>query len=332
VNIVAPSPEGATDPPTPGFGKPPIVFATDASVYRPAAYAMLELEPISGVRIVPSTRVDYTREGKTWNVSPRLTGRLKLAEGTTLKGGVGLFYQPGLPQETIPPYGSPTLQNNRALHQSVGVEQVLAKGVEVSIEGFYKVLDDLIVQSPAAGQTLSGVRYTNEGSGRVFGGEFLFKARRGAFTGWLAYTLSRSTRTDGFGRKERLFEYDQTHNVAAVASYALGRGWEVGARFRYVSGNPYTPYVGGIADLDAAACGAVSGAPFSARVAAYHTLDVRVEKSWTFGFGALSAYAELRNAYNRQNPEGLMYNYNYTQSGITAGLPLTPNLGLRGTL
>ncbi len=332
VDITAPSPDGVTDPPTPNFGKPPIVFATDSSVYRPAAYALLELEPRKGVRIVPSTRVDYTREGKTWNVSPRITGRLAVAEGTTLKGGAGLFYQPGLPQETIPPYGSATLRNNRALHQSLGLEQVLAKGLEVSIEGFHKVLDDIIVQSPAAGRTLSGVVYSNAGSGRVFGAELLIKARRGAFTGWLAYTLSRSTRIDGAGRKERLFEFDQTHNLAAVASYAWGRGWEAGARFRLVSGNPYTPYVGGIADLDAGAYAAVSGALYSARIAPYHALDLRLEKTWKVGWGVLTGYAELRNAYNRANPEALMYNYNYTQTGITAGLPLTPNLGVRGTL
>lgn len=332
VNIVAPSPDGVTDPPTPTFGKPPIVYATDASTYRPATYALLELEPRKGVRLVPSTRVDYTREGKRWNVSPRIVGRVQLAEGTTLKGGVGLFYQPGLPQETIAPYGNPDLNNGRALHQSLGVEQVITKGFEISLEGFHKVLDDLIVQRAAAGQTFSGVRYSNDGSGRVFGGEILAKLRLDRFTGWVAYTLSRSTRVDGPGRSERLFQYDQTHNLAAVASYGLGRGWEVGARFRYVSGNPYTPYVGGVADLDAGAYAAVSGAPFSARIAAYHALDLRVEKTWTVGPGSISAYAEVRNAYNRQNPETIMYNYNYTQSGITAGLPLTPNLGVRGTL
>lgn len=332
VDIIAPSPDGATDPPTPSFGKPPIVFATDASVYRPAVYGLFELEPRKGVRIVPSTRVDYTREGKTWNVSPRITARVAIAEGFTLKGGAGLFYQPGLPQETIAPYGNPGLRNNRALHQSLGFEQVIAKGLEVSIEGFHKVLDDLVVQSPAAGRTLSGVTYSNDGSGRVFGGEFLVRWKRGPFTGWVAYTLSRSTRVDGLGKKERLFEYDQTHNLAAVVGWVLGRGWEAGARFRYVSGNPYTPYVGGIADLDAGAYGAVSGPLYSARIAPYHALDLRIEKNWTFGSGVLTAYAELRNAYNRANPELLMYNYDYTQTGVASGLPLTPNIGVRGTL
>ena len=332
VDLVVPSPDGATDPPTPNFGKPPIVFSTPSTLYRPATYALLELEPRKGVRLVPSTRVDYARDGKVWNVSPRLTGRVQLAPTTTLKGGVGLYYQPGLPQETIPPYGNPSLRTNRALQQSLGVEQRLAEGLELSLEAFHKSLSDLIVQAPSAGRTFSGVTYSNDGTGRVLGVEVLLKARRGPFFGWLSYTLSKSTRVDGPGLAQRAFEFDQTHNLAAVGSYAWGRGWEAGARFRYVTGNPYTPYVGGIADLDAGAYGAVAGAPFSARVAAYHALDLRVEKTWKVGAGSLAAYAELRNAYNRANAEGLMYNYNYTQSGVTAGLPLTPNLGVRGTL
>ena len=34
--------------------------------------------------------------------------------------------------------------------------------------------------------------------------------------GWIAYTLSRSTRVDRPGRELRLMDYDQTHNLTAV--------------------------------------------------------------------------------------------------------------------
>ena len=46
----------------------------------------------------------------------------------------------------------------------------------------------------------------------------------------------------------------------------------------------------------------------------------------------LSAYLDVRNAYNRKNPEATMYNFDYTQSKPVAGLPFLPILGLRGEL
>ena len=68
----------------------------------------------------------------------------------------------------------------------------------------------------------------------------------GRFFGWLAYTLSRSERRDNPGDALHLFQYDQTHILTVLGSYKLGRGWEVGARFRYVTGDPYTPNVAGV--------------------------------------------------------------------------------------
>ena len=53
--------------------------------------------------------------------------------------------------------------------------------------------------------------------------------------GWIAYTLSRSERVDRPGNATRLFDYDQTHVATVVASYEIGAGFEVGARFRYAS-------------------------------------------------------------------------------------------------
>jgi hypothetical protein len=109
----------------------------------------------------------------------------------------------------------------------------------------------------------------------------------------------------------------------ALGTYKLGRGWSVGARFRYVTGNPYTPYIGAVADLDAGAYTPVlSPNANSARVAAFHSLDLRVDKTWDFSSWRLTAYLDVRNVYNRQNPEAMTYNYNYSQSQAVAGLPI----------
>ena len=86
------------------------------------------------------------------------------------------------------------------------------------------------------------------------------------------------------------YDYDQTHIVTALASYKLGRGWQVGGRFRYVTGSPYTPEIGGTVDYDAGTYAPVtSTARNSKRLPAFHQLDVRVDKTWQFQSWALSA-------------------------------------------
>jgi hypothetical protein len=47
-------------------------------------------------------------------------------------------------------------------------------------------------------------------------------------------------------------------------------------------------------------------------------------KSWQ-----MSAYLDVQNAYNHQNVEGILYNYNYTQRSYVTGLPIIPSLGVR---
>ena len=65
---------------------------------------------------------------------------------------------------------------------------------------------------------------------------------------------------------------------------------------------------------------------------AFHRLDVRIDKTWDFKAWKLTAYLDLQNAYFRQNPEGRMYNYNYSRSDAVKGLPILPILGVRGEL
>jgi hypothetical protein len=100
-----------------------------------------------------------------------------------------------------------------------------------------------------------------------------------------------------------------------------------------VTGSPYTPYTGGVVDLDAGAYEPVlARTPYSARVAPFHKLDVRIEKTWKLGDGKVSAYLDVQNIYNRQNPEGLAYAYDFSRSKPVSGLPILPILGLRGEL
>src|SRR5690606_4971260 len=115
----------------------------------------------------------------------------------------------------------------------------------------------------------------------------------------LTYTLSRSERQD---RDDawRLFDQDQTHILNFAASTALGAGWELGARFRYVTGNPYTPVTRAVYDAGRDSYIPEFGVINSRRNAAYHQLDVRAEKQFAWEPLRLALYLDVQNLYNRE--------------------------------
>ncbi|HEU4409093.1 MAG TPA: TonB-dependent receptor [Polyangiaceae bacterium] len=320
---------------SPFFGKARRKAGGRGYATRPGAYTTLEIAPAPGLRLLPGLRADWASDTQRWTLDPRLAARWLVAPGadpTTLKGGVGVFHQTPV-NEALPPWGDGSVRSPRAVHASAGVEQGLGEHLSVSLEGFHKRLSRLFVTRPAGDETPLGVRFVNAGEGRVFGLEALVRWRgEGRLQAWLAYTLSRSERRESEREPYRLFQYDQTHVLGAVASYDLGRGWTLGGRFRLVSGPLSTPYLGGVGDYDAGAYEPVAGAPFSSRAAPFHRLDLRVEKAWALGPAKLKAYLDLQNAYNRRNPEGNVYSYDYARSAPASGLPILPILGLRGEL
>ncbi|HMJ15188.1 MAG TPA: TonB-dependent receptor [Polyangiaceae bacterium] len=295
---------------------------------QPGAWLELLLRPSERVLIAPGVRVDYFDNARAWSVDPRLSVRVEVLRGTTLKGGVGLFTQPPQWYELNEDVGNPDLKPYRAVHLGAGVEQKLGAGVEVGVEGFYKRLFDRVVGTEGGRPPY----LVNDGEGRIAGAELSLGLRPGPGTfGYFAYTLSRSERRDRSG-PWLLWNNDQTHVLSAVAAQQLGRGWEIGARFRYVTGNPETPVNGAVYDAGIDQYRPIYGRFNSERQDAFHQLDVRVEKRWKISELTLAAYLEVINAYNAQNPVGTSYSYDYSKKETEAGLPIVPNLGLRGEL
>ncbi len=327
VDIRLPAPPKPGEPPAgPFLSRPSLVVSDSDSLYRPALYDEVELTPWRGSRIITGVRLDYAKDTKSWDVGPRFAMRQDLTKEfprTTIKGGVGQFAQPPQPQETSRIFGQSGLTSNRATHYGLGAEQELTRNVEVSVEGFYKQLDNLVV----AGSGNSGV-------GRVAGVETLLRYKPDSrFFGFLAYTLSRSTRRPTPESPEYLFQYDQTHILTALGSYRLGRGWEFGARYRLISGSMTTPQSYGFYDLNVGSYLALASyPPNSVRNPMFHQLDLRIDKTWTYSWGKIGAYLDVLNVYNQGNPEGVSYNYNSTLSTRATGLPILPSLGLRGEL
>jgi hypothetical protein len=300
----------------------------------PALFAELELEPFVGLQLFPGVRADHFGGVRAWSIQPRLNARFLVSESFVAKAGFGWFTQEPSDDELNPDAGNPALGVEAAIHASVGAEYHPWPRATVDTTLFYRGLSDLVsrtdaVRADAAG-TVRPLRFDNGGRGRAYGAELLLRQElAGGFSGWIAYTLSRSTREDSGETETRFFDHDQTHILTMLGSYRLGRGWQLGARFRLVSGNPRTPVVAAFFDADADRYEPRYGEPLSDRNPPFHQLDLRVDKRWCFAAWQLGAYLELQNTYNRKNTEGLSYNYDYRQSTRQSGLPLLPVFGIR---
>jgi hypothetical protein len=308
-------------------GLPTATYKGPYRSYRPAGYLEALIQVGERLSLVPGVRVDYYSEIARGSVNPRLTARFKLAPQTTLKGGVGLFSQPPLYGENVAPVGNPNLGLSQAQHYGLGAEQRLGAVGSVSLEGFYKRLSDLEINGAGPdGNPL----LINGGKGRIYGLEFLAKLNpTGRAFGFVSYTLSRSERND-YGLAWRLFDFDQTHILTLMGGTKLGRGWDFGATFRLVSGNPRTPIVGSVYNANSDFYNPVYGGVNSARDPLFHQASVRIEKAWQFQAWRLATYLDVQNFYNHRSQEGLMYSYDYSRSKPVQGLPILPSLGLRG--
>jgi hypothetical protein len=278
---------------------------------------------LKGTRIVPGVRADYDSATKAWDVAPRINVRQDLTTDfprTTVKAGAGLFYEPPTVLQTDPNYGQTGLVSSRSAQYDVGFEQEFTHQIELSTDMFYDAMNRLVVAGAG-----------NSGEGYAFGVEWLLRYKADEhFFGWLSYTLSRSERRNAPGEPYHLFQYDQTNILTVLGSYKLGRGWQVGARFRLVSGDPYTPTVGGAYDATVGAQqGVAAFPPYGARLPLFQQLDLRVDKTWTFRAWKLSAYLDVQNIYIASNPVSITYSYNFTQSAYVNGLPILPIIGLR---
>ncbi|MGH1337668.1 MAG: TonB-dependent receptor, partial [Aureispira sp.] len=176
--------------------------------------------------------------------------------------------------------------------------------LETSVEVFYKDMYNQLDYSENYTPTIDTDTEDQfiSGRGRAYGLELFVRKSKGDFTGWVAYTLSRSERTfDGIRGRTFLAGFDRTHDLSVVGSYEINRWLSVGASFVLGSGAPYTPlqsvYV--INSFPTVQYGLRN----SARLPMYHRLDLSAtfvlsKKDKPFQSSlVLSVY----NVYNRQN-------------------------------
>jgi len=345
-----------TTPPREGdaraFGQPPsdqINLDTwktaegSAAPYIEGDFALFEdkLHLVPGLRLEPHfTSVDkrvptegvFAPQGVFTSdtaLLPRLAVRYAMSSRVTFKAAFGQYRQAAQPQDLSASFGNPTLQSARATHLLFGGAFELNRNITLETTVFRSTSDGLAVRNPSS-SPLVAQALVNGGEGRSYGVQFLLRHELAkGFFGWVAYTILRSERKDAGSDAYRLFDFDQTHVLTALASYDLGKGFDIGVRGRYASGYPRTPVVDSYFDSRTATYQPVLGAKNSIRIPEFVELDVRLAKRFKLQTSSLEIYLDVQNVTNRKNPEEIAYNADYTQRRYIEGLPILPVLGIK---
>jgi TonB family protein len=294
---------------------------------------------ISGSRVTPekgdTPQIGFTHQ-ETY-LEPRLAMRWQANERLSLKAAFGVYHQSPQAEDLSAVFGNPNLGVARSTHLLAGAAWKPVDGLAVEATIFGSKSSSLASRS-ASETPLLAQALVMEGEGRAYGGQILIrKELTKGFFGWVSYSLIRSERKDHPDSAWRLFDYDQTHVATLVGSYDLGRGFEIGARFRYASGFPRTPVVGSYFNARRDLYEPYFGPQNSIRIPAFTALDVRVSKRWLLageeGEGKqptrLEVFLDVQNVTNRQNREDVVYDYSYANRAYITGLPILPVLGAR---
>lgn len=231
-----------------------------ADAYHSLGEDVLGVDPRASFRVAVTPRVRVIAAGGVAHQSPSVLLPVPAVRVAGLAGGL---------QKTV--------------QTSAGWEVDLTPEISSSLVGFrhwHRSTSDFLGTLTTPDHIPQVLSRTD---GTTTGGELTLRGRLGPRVGgYLAYTLSRSTRV--FEGRSFVASFDRTHVGTAFATVDAGNRWRLGGRLTVVSGVPrHDPAsVGGPHETD--------------RAPVFFRVDGRAEKQWLLqGRFPLTAYGEVLN-------------------------------------
>jgi outer membrane receptor protein involved in Fe transport len=281
------------------------------TAYKSGSYLQTTIIPWDRVSMTAGLRYDHYDLTEESNFSPRLGLVLSLTERTSLNAAYGHYYQTPAPYQIAENESDIALKSSLSVHKVVGISHRLSKDTRVTLEAYRKELRNGLVHDYATRTT------TNEQTGLAEGIEFCLQKKMGRnLVGSIAYTYSETRLKDRPGLREYYSEFDRPHNLTIVGSWKISEDWQLGARFQYASGTPFTPITG--AEQRDDSWYMLRGARNSDRYPDFHMLDVRVDRSFRLGGVELLAYLDVWNVYGQRNVT--LYGFQVDEDGTVRKL------------
>lgn len=287
------------------------------------------------------------------SIEPRISARYMVNEKVSVKGAYTRMTQYihlltnstiGLPTDLWVP-ATDRIPPQKAQQFALGVVYEPSDEWELSLEGYYKMMDNLIEYKEGASFFSVQDDWEDKlevGEGLAYGLEFLARKQYGKTSGWIGYTLSWSNRRfDSISFGEWFpYRYDRRHDISIVFNYRFNDHIDMGITWVYGTGNAVTLPLEKYASIGSwwGDMRWFDGLEYfekrnSYRVPAYHRLDIgvnfRKEKKWGERTWSLGLY----NAYNRKNPFFLDFDKIMNEDGTTESVlklyslfPLIPSI------
>jgi len=185
------------------------------------------------------------------------------------------------------------------------------------VEGYYKMMNHVLEykeRSSIYNVTIDWEQKVSQGMGQSYGLELFVQKKKGATTGWIGYTLARSTRKfeDINGGLSFPYKYDRRHDFNMVMNHRFNNKIEFSATWVFSSGicatlpivyhNMYPV----IAGYPGASFGSSAMIEYSKRneyrMSPYHRLDLSISFIKPVKWGERRWIIGVYNAYARKNP------------------------------
>ncbi len=252
-------------------------------------------------------------------LSPRLSLSYPLRDKWSLNFNTGRFYQ--LPAYTTLGFADDSgellnktngLKYIEADHFVGGLEYRPNEKSKITLEGFYKnyrnypfsVTDSIAIASKGSDYGAFGdEEVLPTGLGRAYGAEFYLRHTNiFKFNTLIAYTFVRSEFKDINGNYVPS-AWDNRHLLSLTATRNFKGNWDVGFKYRFAGGSPYTPYdvtkSSYVSAWEASQQAYPDYSRFNTeRLSTFSQLDIRVDKSYYFDKWSLMLYLDIQNVTN----------------------------------
>ena len=270
------------------------------------------------ISITPGVRLSYFDVTKKNYIEPRASLNYAITKKLSFKSAYGKYYQFAnrITREDISAGSTQfwVLADGTSIPVSSSIHYISGLSYETraylfSVEGYYKTTNDITQYTERYTATSQSINYNNNfytGSGYSRGVEFLAQKTSGKFTGWVSYTLGRTTNNFAvYSTQDYPADQDVKHEFKIVTMYKY-KHWDFAATWIYASGKPYTAPGGtySVTLLDGTTENYfTTTSKNTLRLPDYHRMDVSVnyhfynEAKKDVGYIGLSLF----NVYNRQN-------------------------------
>ena len=270
-------------------------------------YVQYQYTPWAFLSATLGLRLDYFNLTDTVSVQPRGRLQFKIRNGSEIRFALGRYQISPYSWQIAPKLGNPAVKESNAVHYIAEVEHQLGPRTDLKVATYHKDFSELITRDRE-------MVYLNQGSGFARGVEFSVEHRPSEpVFGYANYAYSVSRWRDRPNELIRPYSFDQTHVATLLVSSEPAPTWELGAKWQYHSGNPYTPVVGVERvfhpELRHSRLVPVYALTNSGRLPSYHRLDIRLSKSIAFRGWQLSVFFAVFNVYNHKNVLGYFYKF-----------------------